>query len=344
MASMESLTEIPAYVKQKYQYLMDNRVATLFVSSPTPSLLSDVDPKRLQASQLARVQDETMKQFLSYRMKSTASWSIIAIPNEAWAKTVYPKLPTKKAVDKLWEDIFYTCRINSIDNPISVWEQHMNTLASNNEKLNSYRFKSLHFMNSLGTDLTVDLVKNHIWCGGREKNSISNAFAPNIPTEESFCMPHKKGVSGKVVATKPLNYQGHLIENFSFTFEDGKVVDFHADKEEAILKNILETDSGSSRLGEVALIPYDSPIQNLGVLFYNTLFDENASCHLALGASYPSNVENGDDLTLEDADKIGSNKSAIHVDFMFGSQDMNIIGTTDDGRQIVVFQNGNFAI
>ena len=218
-----------------------------------------------------------------------------------------------------------------------------NELTKRNEILNDYNFESLHFKNSLGTDLTIGLVENHIWAGGGEHSKKGVYFNPNIPTEENFCMPHNKKINGVVVATKPLNYGGKLIEDFSLTFKDGKVVEYDARKEKDALKSLIEFDKGSSSLGEVALISHDSPISNMNILFYNTLFDENASCHLALGASYTTtNLKDAEKYTEEELDALGSNQSHTHVDFMFGSSDMEVTGLTHDGKVVQIFKNGNF--
>jgi aminopeptidase len=213
-----------------------------------------------------------------------------------------------------------------------------------NKGLTDYQFEQLHFKNSLGTDVTIDLVKNHIWAGGGETSTKGITFNPNIPTEENFTMPHKFGVNGKVVATKPLNYQGNLIEDFWLEFKDGKVINYDAKKQVETLKSLLEVDKGSSYIGEVALLSFDSPINNTGILFLNTLFDENASCHLALGRAYPMNVQGGTSMTQEELTKIGSNLSMVHSDFMFGSRDMNIVGTLKDGSKITIFKDGNYVI
>ena len=207
-----------------------------------------------------------------------------------------------------------------------------------------YNFKSLHFKNNLGTDLEVELIKDHIWAGGAEATPEGVVFVPNIPTEEVFTMPDKYGVNGKVVSTKPLLYQGVLIENFWFEFKDGKVVDFNATSGYETLKLLVEADEGSSRLGEVALISHNSPISNLNILFCNTLFDENASCHLALGNAYSMNLKNGTTMSEEEYKATNANISMKHVDFMFGSSDMEITGTTYDGKEIQVFRKGNFVI
>ena len=208
--------------------------------------------------------------------------------------------------------------------------------------LNEYNFKALHFTNELGTDLTVELVKNHIWGGGCEYSTKGVLFNPNMPTEENFCMPLKTGVNGKVYASMPLSYQGKLIEDFWLEFKDGKVINYGAKKEQDVLKSLVEFDEGSCYLGEVALISYDSPIKNTGILFYNTLFDENASCHLALGDAYPMNVKGGTEMTDEELAAAGANKSMTHVDFMFGSRQMHIEGICQDGNTVTVFDHGNF--
>jgi aminopeptidase len=217
-------------------------------------------------------------------------------------------------------------------------------MLAHNKVLNDYNFKSLHFLNSLGTDLVVSLVDNHIWAGGGEESTKGVYFNPNVPTEENFTMPYKYGVNGKVVATKPLNYQGNLIEEFWLEFKDGKVVDFDAKAQKETLSNLINFDEGSSYLGEVALISHDSPISNSNILFFNTLFDENASCHLALGRAYPMNVKGGTTMTKEELLEAGSNLSMAHSDFMFGSACMNIVGTQQDGTKVQIFKNGNFVI
>ena len=208
--------------------------------------------------------------------------------------------------------------------------------------MNAYRFKTLHFKNSIGTDLEIELVENHIWAGGGEMGGNGVYFVPNIPTEEVFTMPHKDKVNGKVVSTKPLNYQGNLIKDFYFVFKDGKVVEYNAKEGFDALKSLIELDEGSSRLGEVALISYDSPISNLNILFNDTLFDENASCHLALGNAYSMNIVNGTNMEESELVKLGYNVSLTHVDFMFGSSDMEITGVTHDEKTIEIFKKGNF--
>ncbi|MBR0136830.1 MAG: aminopeptidase, partial [Erysipelotrichaceae bacterium] len=208
--------------------------------------------------------------------------------------------------------------------------------------LDEHHFESLHFTSGLGTDLTVGLVKKHLWAGGDCLSTKGVSFVPNMPTEEVFCMPDKYNVNGKVYASKPLSYQGKVVEDFWFEFKDGKVVDYGAAREVEAIKALVEADEGSSRLGEVALISFDSPISRSNILFYNTLFDENASCHLALGASYPENVEGGIEMDDEQREANHSNNSMEHCDFMFGTADMKVTGKKSDGSEVVIFENGNF--
>ena len=277
-------------------------------------------------------------------MGNHTQWCVIAAPNPVWASKVFPNLKQDEAMDALWNAILKASRVTEDNDPVLEWEKHGKALAKHNKIMNDYQFEALRFKNGLGTDIEVKLVKNHIWCGGLDESTKGVDFNANIPTEENFTMPHKYGINGKVVATKPLDYQGNLIENFWLEFKDGKVVKYGAEKHEATLKNLLESDEGSSRLGEIALISHDSPISNTGILFFNTLFDENASCHMALGRAYPVNVEGGTDMSPEDLEKVGYNNSLVHCDFMFGSKDMAIEGITKDGKKVQIFKNGNYII
>ncbi len=337
-ASMEKVEEVPEYFVSMYEYFVKNKAAVISISAPTPGLMKDVDPNKLQAR--SRATHQKLNFYQKHMMANGSQWVVIAYPTESWAEKVFPN--DDKAYGKLLDAILTASRVTDTNDPVQEWKDHMDTLAKHNKILNDYDFKALHFKNSLGTDLTVELVEDHIWAGGGEHSKDGIYFCPNIPTEETFTMPHKFGTNGKVYATKPLNYQGKLIEDFYLEFKDGKVVDFGAKSEYDTLKGLLELDEGSSRLGEVALISHDSPISNTNILFYNTLFDENASCHLALGNAYPMNIKNGLNMTEEELEKFGYNKSMAHVDFMFGSSDMEITGITKDGKEVPVFKNGNF--
>lgn len=341
-ATEERLKEVPEYMVERLKYIVDNNGAVLSITSPNPEMFKDLDPKKIAIASNASA---TKTKFYSeHMMASRTQWSIIAYPNEAWAHKVFPDLDVKEAVEKLLEAILYTSRVDGKNDTVTNWKNHIHNLDEHNLILNKYNFKSLHFRNSLGTDLDIELVKDHIWAGGGELSGSGVFFVPNIPTEETFTMPHNQKINGTVVSTKPLNVRGKVIPSFKLTFKDGKVIDFEATEEYDTLKTLLETDEGSKSLGEVALVSYDSPISNLNILFYNTLFDENASCHLALGNAYSMNIKGGTKMTEEELKKYGYNVSNIHVDFMFGSRDMEIVGTTYDGRQIPIFRKGNFIL
>jgi aminopeptidase len=340
-APVEALEEVPQWMVAQFDYFMEKGAALLSVASPTPGLLADVDPAKLQRANIAQRKATTKWQ--SHMMGNKTQWSIVAVPTVAWAKKVFPDLNDEDSVAALWEAILNAVRVHEDNDPVQEWNEHNARLSAHNKALNDYNFKTLHFKNGLGTDLYLDLVPNHIWAGGSEVAGNGVRFNPNMPTEESFSMPLKTGVYGKVVATKPLNYQGRMIDGFWLQFKDGKVVEYDAAKEKEALTNLLTLDEGSSYLGEVALISQDSPISNSNILFLNTLFDENASCHLALGRAYPMNIKGGNEMSPEELAAAGSNHSMEHQDFMFGSADMEITGITHDKNEVVVFKNGNFA-
>ncbi len=341
-ASLETVAEIPDYRVAQFDYFIDKKVCRLNIIGDTPGLLADVDPEKLL--QQAINAGEKFKRYRDYSMGNHGQWTIVALPSPGWALKVFPDETEEVAVKKLGAAIMMAAKLDQGADPVLTWEKHNETLELRNQTLNKYNFKELHFTNQLGTDLVVGLADQHRWAGGSETTVGGVVFNPNIPTEETFTMPHKNRVSGKVVATKPLDYQGKLIRDFGFTFEDGKVVDFYAKENYQALQNLLSLDEGSSHLGEVALINHDSPIQNSGILFYNTLFDENASCHLALGNAYPMNVIGGTAKSEAELEKHGYNKSKAHVDFMFGSADLKIVGRTFDGEEVVIMEEGNFII
>ena len=257
---------------------------------------------------------------------------------------VFPDKNEEDAVKALWDAILLSVRVREDNDPVEEWERHDAELMKHCDILNEHQFKAVHFKNEKGTDLTVNLVKDHIWVGGGCTTPEGVFFNPNMPTEECFCMPDRNNVNGKVFASKPLSYSGRVVEDFWFEFKDGVVVDYGAAKHKDALDELLNTDEGSRHLGEVALISYDSPISNLNILFYNTLFDENASCHLALGRCYPENVKGGIEMNEEELKNVGGNSSMNHVDFMFGTSDMTVTGIREDGSEVEVFRNGNFCI
>jgi aminopeptidase len=309
--TLETLQFIPQFSIDRIRFFVDNGACVISIVSPIPGANKGVDPSKIQAAGIA-----SSKAFNFYRehmMGNRSQWSIIAASNQVWAEKVFPNLKGEEAVEALWNAIFKASRVTEEKDPIEEWNKHNSALINHNQILNNYQFDSLHFKNSLGTDLTIKLVDNHIWSGGQEKATNGVIFNPNIPTEENFTMPHKFGVNGKVVATKPLDYQGNLIEDFWLEFKDGKVVDFDAKKERATLKNLIEFDPGSSYLGEVALISHNSPISQANILFFNTLFDENASCHLALGRAYPMNIKGGTEMKVEELEKLGYNNVTFRL-------------------------------
>ena len=338
----ETLKEVPNYVIDKTHYQVDTSACFISVSSPMPGVFESVDPKKLQIA--SKAAQEKLSFFREHLMGNQVQWTIVSSANQVWANKVFPNLSDEEALKALWKAIFDASRVSYENDIEAEWKKHNKALKTHSTLLNEYNFKQLHFKNSLGTDLVVGLVKDHIWVGGGEVAANGVYFNPNIPTEETFTMPDKLVTSGKVVATKPLNYGGKLIEDFYLEFKDGKVVNYDAKKEKETLKNILTFDENASYIGEIALISHDSPINNTNILFYNTLFDENASCHMALGRAYPMNIKGGIGADIKDLEKRGYNNSMVHVDFMFGSPDLEITGLTYDGKKIKVFEKGNFVI
>lgn len=311
----------------------------LSISASNPELLKDVDPEKISAFQKAS--SLSKKEFSERLMSNENSWSIIALPTEGWASKVFPNVSKEIAIEKLWNEIFKIVRVDSYD-PVEAWVIHKKNLTNKINYLNSLNLKALHFKNSLGTDLILELVENHLWVGGAEHTKDGVEFIANIPTEEIFSVPKKNGVNGIVFSSKPLNYSGNLIENFSLTFKDGRITNFSAEKGYDTLKNIIETDDGSHYLGEVALVPFHSPISDSNIIFYNTLYDENASCHLALGKAYNLCIKNGTSMKKSELEPLGVNDSLTHVDFMIGTSDLGITGIGFDGKEIQIFENGDW--
>ena len=339
-APEEVFGEFPEWQKEFYLSYVKQGAAFISIAASDPELLKDVNPDRV--AKVQKTSNLALKEYRERIMSNKNAWCVVSMPTKSWAKKVFPDLSEEAAVEKLWDAILKTVRVDTED-PIAAWDDHKDHLKVSAEFLNSHQFKALRYKNSLGTDLEIELPEHHIWLGGSEYTPEGIEFVANMPTEEVFTLPKKTGVNGKVVSSMPLNYNGNLIEKFSLTFKAGKVVDFTAEKGYEVLKKLIETDEGSCYLGEVALVPYDSPISNAKILYYNTLFDENASCHLALGKAYPICIENGKNMSKEELDQWEVNDSLTHVDFMIGTQDLEIIGTTAAGVVIPVFKNGNFA-
>ena len=336
----EVIEHFPEWRVKLHDTFAEDGAAILHIRSTNPDLLQNIDPSRVAKANKAAA--EAMINFRNYTMNDKIPWSIISIPSGDWAQKIFPDKSKEDAVESLWEAIVNIVRVDQED-PIAAWDKHNATLKTARQVLNEKNYQKLIF-NAPGTDLEMELPQGHIWKGGSAEAETGVTFNPNIPTEEVFSMPHKYGVNGTVASTKPLNYGGSLIDNFSLTFKDGKVVDFKAEKGEEVLKHLLDSDEGARRLGEIALVPDESPISQSGLVFYNTLFDENASCHIALGKAYPTNLEGGSKMSAEELDKHGVNDSLIHVDFMIGSADMNIDGVKADGTTEAVFRNGTWAL
>ena len=333
--------EFPDYQTAKFNWMLENGCPALSITGSDPEMLKGVDPARIQTAE--RTSAKPTKPWYDAMMASRFQWTIGAHPTRAWAEKVFPDKKGEDAIDALWDAIFAVCRITGDGKGVERWKAHVEATARRSKMLNDFNFKSLHYTNSLGTDLTIRLPENHVWAGGSEASEAGVEFVANMPTEEIFTAPCWDGVDGRVYASLPLALSGNLVKNFYMDFKDGKIVDFHAEEGEEYLRDSLTMDEGSSYLGEVALVAHDSPINNTGILFYNTLFDENASCHLAFGAAYPTCIKGGEKLSEDEQKKAGLNQSINHVDFMIGTADLSIVGTTHDGREIPVFVDGNFA-
>ena len=337
--TLETLSTVTPVERAEWQSRVDELSCLLWLDSDDPDGLSGTDNEKISKANRARY--PVIKPYRD-AIENKYQWCIAAVPGREWAKKVFPDLPVEEAVEKLWEAILYTSRVS--DEPVKEWETHNATLAKRCEFLNKYKFDRLEYKSSNGTDFTVGLNPKGIFCGGGETTLGANVyFNPNIPTEEVFTTPMRGRAEGKVVATKPLSYQGKLIENFWFEFKDGKVVKLGAEKNRDLLEKMVSMDEGAAYLGEVALIAYKSPINDTGILFYNTLFDENASCHLALGRGFNNCLEDYEQYTNEQCRELGVNNSMLHVDFMLGSADMSIVGVTAEGERVQIFKDGNWA-
>lgn len=335
-----SFTTYPNWQKRTYEDLVDADAAFLYIYSPNPELLKGIDSARIAAWQKANA--AANKKFMNAKIGATVSWTIVSVPTEAWAAKIFPNLKATERLDALWQQIFTITRTDQTD-PAAAWQTHLHNLSEKLNYFNEKRFKTLHYK-AAGTDLSIELPAEHLWVGGGMTNAKGVPFQPNIPTEEIFTMPLRTGVNGTVASTKPLNYAGNLIDHFSVTFKDGRIVDYTAEHGYETLKQIVDTDEGSHYLGEVSLVPFHSPISETNLIFYNTLFDENASCHLAIGASYPFNYRGGRQMSEAELKKMGANYSDTHVDFMVGGEDLAIDGELPSGERIAIFRDGDWAI
>lgn len=335
----KELTTVPKWFIESKHELVNRNFCYVAIAAEDPSAFSSVPNARIAAYSSAR--RKALKAFSEKVMANGIRWCVISLPTEKWAEKVFPN--QDNAVKKLENAIIKTMRLNLPD-PQKEWENHIKNLSVRAEFLNSNNFDYLHFKSDNGTDLKVGLAQNHVWLSAKEKAMDGVEFIANMPTEEVFTAPHRLKVNGKVRSYLPLAYNGQIIDNFTLDFKNGKIVGFSAEKGYETLKSLIETDGGSVRLGEVALIGKDSPIAKSGILFYNTLFDENASCHIAIGKGYPTTVKNGDKLSRKELKNLGLNDSVEHVDFMIGTPDMNIVGYKKDGFPVQIFKDGNWCV
>lgn len=338
--SDDRLKNIPNYLTVEAEELMAKNASRISLISSDPDAFSDLDQHKV--STYTNASGKALKVIRQATMNNDISWLVVAASGEKWASKVFPNLNGQQAVNRLWDEIFKVVRIDDTNDAVKVWDEHIKTLKQKANWLNELNFKELKYK-SQKTDFTVGLAKDHIWEAADSIDRQGNLFVANMPTEEVFTSPDFNNIHGTVVSTKPLSYSGVLIENIELTFENGYVTKAHATKGEDTLLKLLDTDKGARSLGEVSLVPYHSPISQSGIVFFNTLIDENASDHLALGAAYPFNVKNGTTLNTDERKKLGQNDSQIHVDFMIGSNDMDIDGITQDGKVIPVFRNGDWA-
>ncbi|MCL2563917.1 MAG: aminopeptidase [Oscillospiraceae bacterium] len=331
--------EVARWVPEFYNEYAEKGAALISITAADPELLLGVDPDRIQRSNIST--GTALKGFYDKQMSNAFPWTIAAIPSEAWAKKVFPDLPPAEAVERLWDAIFTAVHVGAGD-PVVVWREKIKTMDTRAAALNAHRFQKLRYKNSLGTDLTLTLPEEHLWTACGEEAGTGQVFVANMPTEEIFVLPDKRGTEGVVCASMPLSLNGNLVEDIKLTFEGGKIVKAEASKGLEHLEKELDIDEGARYLGEIALVPYRSPISEMGILFYNTLFDENASCHLAFGKAYPK-FRDMAERTEEELLVRGMNDSLVHVDFMIGTADLEITGMTEDGREVAVFRDGNFA-
>lgn len=339
LAPDEAFNEYPEFRAKETVALAESGAAFMSVVSSSPDLFKGVNPARISSFQKAA--GTALSTYRKYIQSDKVSWTVVAAPSVKWAEMVFPNEAPETSVQKLWDAIFKATRAD-LDNPVEAWKKHDETLHEKVDYLNAKRYKKLHYK-APGTDLTIELPEGHLWVGAGSVNEKGHEFMANMPTEEVFTVPHKTGVNGTVASSKPLSYGGNLIDKFSVTFENGRIVGVKAEEGEEILKDLVDTDEGSHYLGEVALVPHNSPISQSNILFYNTLFDENASNHLAIGSAYAFCIEGGKKMSSEELAAAGINESITHVDFMIGSASMDIDGITADGTVEPVFRKGDWA-
>ena len=336
--SVKTMANVTEWQKARQEYWCETLPCRLFLESSDPDGLKGMNMEK--AAKARKISYPILKPYAD-RRDGMQQWCIAAVPGPAWAKKIFPGMRTSQAVEKLWELILKTARVN--DEPVQAWQEHNANLKARCDYLNSLGIESLHYTAANGTDLTVGMIPEAMFCGGAETSRQKIVFNPNIPSEECFISPMRGKAEGIVYSTKPLSYQGQLIDNFYIRFENGKAVESGAEVGAERLNTMLTMDEGASFLGECALVPQKSPICESGVLFYNTLFDENAACHLAVGAGFADTIRDNHNKTLEECQALGINDSMIHVDFMIGCDSMNIDAHCRDGKVVPIFRDGNWA-
>jgi aminopeptidase len=338
-APRDSFGQFSAWLPDALVQHADAGHAILSIYANDPDQLANEPPDLV--SLLQQTTARSVRSFRERIARNQTNWCVIGAAAPAWAARVFPAVAPERRLDCLWGAIARLCRLERPD-PLAAWEAHLDELRRRTELLNRKRYRTLRY-SAPGTSLAIGLPDDHLWIGGRSMNAAGIAFAPNLPTEEVFTLPHKDRVDGTVRATKPLSYGGTLIEGFTMRFEQGRIVDVHAEKGQAVLRTLVETDDGAARLGEIALVPHSSPIAQTGVLFYNTLYDENAASHVAIGAAYKFTMRRGETMSDDAFERAGGNRSATHVDFMIGSAELDIDGVLDDGKVEPVMRRGEWA-
>ena len=336
--SVKTMANVTEWQKARQEYWCETLPCRLFLESSDPDGLKGMNMEK--AAKARKISYPILKPYAD-RRDGMQQWCIAAVPGPAWAKKIFPGMRTSQAVEKLWELILKTARVN--DEPVQAWQEHNANLKARCDYLNALGIEKLHYTAANGTDLTVGMIPEAMFCGGAETSRQKIVFNPNIPSEECFISPMRGKAEGIVYSTKPLSYQGQLIDNFYIRFENGKAVESGAEVGAELLNTMLTMDEGASYLGECALVPQKSPICESGVLFYNTLFDENAACHLAVGAGFADTIRDNHNKTLEECQALGINDSMIHVDFMIGCDSMNIDAHCRDGKVVPIFRDGNWA-
>ncbi len=338
-ASQDALCDIPKWFVDSKNYLVEQGFCYIAIDSDNPFAFKDVPAEKLSA--VAKARSKRLKKFSDQVMSNGIRWCVVSVPSKEWAEMVFPNQNNPQ--QSLFDEIVKSMRLDA-PNPVIAWQEHISTLERRANFLNEHNFEYLRFKNGCGTDLTVGLATDHVWLSAKEKAKDGVSFVANMPTEEIFTAPHCNKVNGKLVSALPLSYNGQVIDKFSITFKNGKIIDFTAEKGYNVLKELIQTDKGTKYLGEVALIGKNSPIAKSGILFYNTLFDENASCHLAIGKGYPTTVKNGENLSPAELKKLGVNDSIEHVDFMIGTSDLSVTGIGYDGKETLIFIDGEWVI